>query len=206
MSKNREIESKTILDETTFKQILAAFPIKEDFTQSNYYFDSSNYILRRHEIAGRIRIFENSAEQTLKVPEIDPIQVKFHEVIEINDKLEVGHANSLVKQAKVGHPLQFNGSVGAYLSKHFAGQIFSLQTWSKTHRRLLKGFDNCELTLDSTTYPDGYIDYELEIENTDPALIKKVLIQLEKEYHFKQAANITNQSKIGRAFAHKNKV
>lgn len=206
MSKNREIESKTILNKTTFNQILKAFPIKEDFTQSNYYFDSSNYILRRHEIAGRIRIFENSAEQTLKVPEIDPIQVKFHEVIEINDKLEVGHANSLVKQAKVGHPLQLNGSVGAYLSKHFAGQIFSLQTWSKTHRRLLKGFDNCELTLDSTTYPDGYIDYELEIENTDPALIKKVLIQLEKEYHFKQAANITNQSKIGRAFAHKNKI
>lgn len=66
------------------------------------------------------------------------------------------------------------------------------------------GPQNCELTLDETTYPDGYSDYELEIENSDPALIKKVLIQLEKEYHFKQAADRTNQSKIGRAFAHRN--
>lgn len=204
MSKNREIESKTILNKTTFKKIINAFPVKEDFVQSNFYFDSSNRTLKKHEIAGRIRIFTDSAEQTLKVPEKDPVQVKFHEVIEINDKLEVGHANSLVKQAEGGQPLKLTGSVGAYLSKHFADQIFSLQTWSKTHRHLLKGPDNCELTLDSTTYPDGYTDYELEIENTNPALIKKVLIQLEKEYHFKQAADITNQSKIGRAFAHKN--
>lgn len=203
MSKNREIESKTLLSKTTFNQIIANYPSKKDFIQSNFYFDSQNYTLRKHEIAGRIRIFKNSAEQTLKVPEKDPIQVKFHEVIEINDKLEVGHANSLVKQAEAGHALNLNGSVGAYLSKHFADQIFSLKTWSKTHRHLLKGPEDCELTLDSTTYPDGYTDYELEIENTDPALIKKVLIQLENEYHFKQAANITNQSKIGRAFAHK---
>ena len=75
-------------------------------------------------------------------------------------------------------------------------------TWSKTERILLNGPENCELTLDATSYPDGFEDYELEIENTDPALIKNVLLMLEKEYNFKQTNSNTNQSKIGRAFAH----
>ncbi|MGQ5709323.1 CYTH domain-containing protein [Lactobacillus sp. PSON] len=204
MSKNREIESKTILNKNVFDELVNAFLVKEDFIQKNYYFDSPNQVLKNNRIAGRIRIFSDKAEQTLKVPEKNPLQVKFHEVIEINDKLEVRDADSLVKQAEAGQAIQFTGSVGAYLSKHFADQIFLLQTWSKTHRRLLIGPQNCELTLDETTYPDGYSDYELEIENSDPALIKKVLIQLDKEYHFKQAADRTNQSKIGRAFAHRN--
>lgn len=203
MSKNREIESKTILNEDVFNKLVNAFLNKEDFVQTNYYFDSLNHSLKSNNIAGRIRIFSDKAEQTLKVPEKNPLQVKFHEVIEINDKLEVRDAKSLVKQAEAGKAIKFTGSVGAYLSKNFTDQIFLLQTWSKTHRWLLNGPQNCELTLDKTTYPDGYSDYELEIENSNPALIKKVLIQLEKEYHFKQAANRINQSKIGRAFAHK---
>ena len=203
MSKNREIESKTILNKDVFNKLVNAFSIKEDFIQTNYYFDSPDQILKNNKIAGRIRIFSDKAEQTLKVPDKNPLQVKFHEVIEINDKLEVRDANSLVKQAFANQAIKFTGSVGAYLSKHFADQIFLLQTWSKTRRRLLNGPRDCELTLDETTYPDGYSDYELEIENSDPALIKRVLIQLEKEYHFKQAAKRTNQSKIGRAFAHR---
>lgn len=69
MSKNREIESKTILTEDIFNKLVNAFFNKEDFVQTNYYFDSLNHSLKSNNIAGRIRIFSDKAEQTLKVPE-----------------------------------------------------------------------------------------------------------------------------------------
>lgn len=69
MSKNREIESKTILNKNVFDELVNAFLVKEDFIQKNYYFDSPNQVLKNNRIAGRIRIFSDKAEQTLKVPE-----------------------------------------------------------------------------------------------------------------------------------------
>lgn len=202
MTQNREIEAKTILSKTVYQNIVKAFPGKADFKQENYYFDTTKSLLKHHKIALRIRIFKDHAEQTLKVPDLRPVQSKFHEVIEINDKLELQQAKSLVKQASNDKEITFTGTVGAYLSKHFSTQKYHLLTWSKTERILLNGPENCELTLDATSYPDGFEDYELEIENTDPALIKNVLLMLEKEYNFKQTNSNTNQSKIGRAFAH----
>lgn len=202
MTQNREIEAKTILSKTVYQNIVKAFPVKADFKQENYYFDTTKSLLKHHKIALRIRIFKDHAEQTLKVPDLRPVQSKFHEVIEINDKLELQQAKSLVKQASNDEEITFTGTVGAYLSKNFSTQKYHLLTWSKTERILLNGPENCELTLDATSYPDRFEDYELEIENTDPALIKKVLLMLEKEYNFKQTNSNTNQSKIGRAFAH----
>ena len=38
MSKNREIEAKTILDKNVYKEMKSAFPIKSNFIQENYYF------------------------------------------------------------------------------------------------------------------------------------------------------------------------
>lgn len=70
----------------------------------------------------------------------------------------------------------------------------------------MNGPENCELTLDATSYPDSYKDYELEIENTNPTLIQKVQQILEKDFNFTQTADNTNQNKIARASAHKNTI
>ena len=40
MSKNLEIESKTLLDKETYEKMRAAFTAKSDFIQKNYYFDT----------------------------------------------------------------------------------------------------------------------------------------------------------------------
>ncbi len=205
MSKNREIEAKTIINKNTYEEIKNAFPHKADFKQENYYFDTANWTLKEHNIGLRIRIFANHAEQTMKVPDTRPVQQKFHEVIEINDDLPLNRAQELVKKAKEGKNLLFSGNVGQYLDSHFAAikDKLNLFTWSKTRRILANGPQNCELTLDATNYPDAYQDFELEIENTDPALIKKVQTELETKYNFKQTAANTNQNKIARAMAHR---
>ncbi|EFQ44563.1 adenylate cyclase [Lactobacillus crispatus CTV-05] len=200
MSKNREIEAKTLLNKSVYDQITAAFPIKSDFTQENYYFDTADDLLKNHQISLRIRIYATHAEQTMKVPDPNPVQKNFHEVIEINDELTHAQAKKLVAKKH----FKFTGNIGAYLDNHFANDQKKLHlfTWSKTRRILMNGPQNCELTLDATSYPDNYQDFELEIENTNPALIQTVLTKLEQEYDFEQTAANTNQSKIARASAH----
>ena len=200
MSKNREIEAKILLNKSVYDQITAAFPIKSDFTQENYYFDTADDLLKNHQISFRIRIYATHAEQTMKVPDPNPVQKNFHEVIEINDELTHAQAKKLVAK----NHFKFTGNIGAYLDNHFANDQKKLRlfTWSKTRRILMNGPQNCELTLDATAYPDNYQDFELEIENTNPALIQTVLTKLEQEYDFEQTAANTNQSKIARASAH----
>ena len=201
MSKNREIEAKTLLSQDVYQKIVNSFPIKADFVQENYYFDTRDDLLKDHRISLRIRIYTDHAEQTMKVPDLNPVQKKFHEVIEINDNLTHAQARKLVAQKQI----DFQGNIGEYFDKHFADQKNQLKlfTWSKTRRILMNGPQNCELTLDATSYPDGYQDFELEIENTDPALIKQVQTELEHDYGFTQTKANTNQNKIARASAHR---
>lgn len=205
MSKNREIEAKTLLPKNTYDNLCKDFAHKEDFMQTNNYFDTSDQVLKKHQASLRIRIYEDHAEQTLKVPDLDPVQKHFHEVIEINDILDLTHAQNLVDLAKNGRNIKFEKNVGEYLDKKFNRKQNKLElfTWSKTHRILANGPENCELTLDATSYPDGYQDFELEIENKNPALIKKVQITLQEKYGFTQTINNQNKNKIARATIHK---
>lgn len=207
MNQNREIEAKTILNEETFKKISISFPSKNKFVQKNYYFDTANADLKKRHISFRIRVFDDHAEQTLKVPDLNPVQHNFHEVIEINDPLTIDRAKEIIRANQEQKEIKFYGNVGEYLQKHFSTLISQLKifTWSETNRLLARGPRDCELTLDETRYPDDYIDYELEIENTDPKLIHTVLKQLESKFNFKQTRNNKNQNKIARASLHRKK-
>ena len=111
MSKNREIEAKTLLNKSVYDQINVAFPIKSDFTQENYYFDTADDLLKNHQISLRIRIYATHAEQTMKVPDPNPVQKNFHEVIEINDELTHAQAKKLVAEKH----FKFTGNIGTKL-------------------------------------------------------------------------------------------
>lgn len=213
MSKNLEIESKTLLDEETYKKMRDAFTAKSDFIQKNYYFDTPDFDLKNSDASLRIRILVDHAEQTIKVKETNPKENKYSERIEINDLLSVAQAEQMTQSAEQmtqsayeGTFFLFGGDVGDYLQKYYSNEaIHSLKliSWSQTRRILATGPENCELTLDLTEFPDGYYDFELEIENDDPATIKKVLAELEKQFNFKVNKENTNQSKVQRAWEHK---
>ena len=204
MSKHREIEAKTLLSKEVYQKITNSFQVKNNFIQENYYFDTPKDFLKKHNISLRIRIYADHAEQTMKVPDPNPVQKNFHEVIEINDNLTREKAKELIEQKHV----IFQGNIGEYITNHFTSEQnkLSIFTWSKTRLILMNGPENCELTLDATSYPDSYKDYELEIENTNPTLIQKVQQILEKDFNFTQTADNTNQNKIARASAHKNTI
>ncbi|KJY57090.1 CYTH domain-containing protein [Lactobacillus melliventris] len=207
MSKNNEIEAKIILPKTIYHKLCQDFAAKSCFKQENYYFDTKDGLLKQNHISCRIRLFADHAEQTLKVPNNDPVQHKFHEAIEINDELKLAEAKAMVKNGSKNLPISFKYSVGDYLNKRFSDHlILNLQTFSKTKRILANGPENCELTFDDSTYPDNYEDFEIEIENTNPQLIAQVLLDLKKKYHFTQNSANTNQAKIARAYKHSAKM
>lgn len=201
MSKDREIEAKYLLTKELYQHMLAAYPRKQSFIQANYYYDSPDFSLRQHLCGLRIRLLSNRAEETMKVPDPHQVQTKYHEVIEINDPLSLPEAQTLVKRGQ----LSWNGQVGQYLQTHFKSIGPKLQqfSWSKTNRSLLAGPFNCELTLDQTAYPDGSQDWELEIENPVPALIKQASQELEKKFKFQPSKSQFNQNKVDRATKHR---
>lgn len=205
MSKNIEIESKTLLDQPTYKALCQAFTAKKEFIQQNFYFDTPDFNLINNYSSIRIRIFSDHAEQTLKTKETSQKQDKYHEVVEINDDLSIIQAKQMIQAAQAGIKFSFGGDVGSYLANHFSKEIvqeLKLTTWSKTKRILAVGPQECELTLDLTEYEDGYADYELEIENDDSKLIKNVLATLEKQFNFQSTHSNTNKNKVQRAYQH----
>ena len=203
MSQNNEIEAKIILPKAIYQKLCHDFPIKHSFDQENYYFDSDDGLLKQNNISCRIRLFTDHAEQTLKVPNTNPVQQNFHEAIEINDSLKLDEAKALIKHVAKGSPIIFKYSVGEYLDQKFSQKLkLYLQTFCKTHRILANGPKNCELTFDDNIYPDNYEDFELEIENRNPDLIAQILAKLKIEYKFTQNSTNTNQAKIARAYIH----
>lgn len=201
MSENQEIEAKYLLTADLYQQLRQAFPRKQSFQQANYYYDTADCGLRRHFCGLRIRIFNDHAEETMKVPDPKKRQTVFHEVIEINDELDLSVAKQLVSQQQIF----LAGQVGSYLHQNFPNYIPLLRqfSWSKTNRSLLNGPNNCELTLDQTHYPDEWTDFELEIENTDPVLIKQTSDWLQEKFKFHPAKNECNQNKVDRATQHR---
>lgn len=207
MSKNDEIEAKILLPKSTYQKMCRDFVVKSSFNQENYYFDTDNALLKQEKISCRIRLFNNHAEQTLKVPNKNQVQQKFHEAIEINDNLSLSQARSLIEKGQQNIYFSFQGNVGQFLQDYFGNNInLKFQTYSKTHRILANGPKNCELTFDKTSYPDQSEDFELEIENSNPNLIKEVLAVLKEKYGFRQNSLTTNQAKIARAFSHRGKI
>ena len=185
MSKNLEIESKTLLDKETYEKMRAAFTAKSDFIQKNYYFDTPDFDLKNSDTSLRIRIFVDHAEQTIKVKETNLKEKKYSERVEINDLLSVAQAEQMTQSSYEGDFFLFGGDVGNYLQKHYSHEAtlsLKLIYWIQTRRIIANG---------------------QEIENDDPDTIKKVLSELEKQFNFTANKENTNQSKVQRAWEHK---
>ena len=56
MSKNIEIESKILLSQKLYQQIITSFTPKNQFEQSNYYFDNQQQTLKKDAILSLIHI------------------------------------------------------------------------------------------------------------------------------------------------------
>ena len=68
MSKNIELEYKTLLTQEQFQTIKSNYPFNEPFKQVNHYFDTSDKKLSKRKSPLRIREVNNQLILTLKTP------------------------------------------------------------------------------------------------------------------------------------------
>lgn len=157
MSKELEIEFKNMLNKNEYDNLLAEYQLSVSSlkTQTNIYFDTSDFKLKTKKMGLRIRLSDNTTEFTLKVPTSDQ-----HTLLEVTDYLNSYTSEfSLVKQVSLE-----KSEVAKYLI-HEGIQLSSLQPIGQltTTRGEVSLQSNVLLVLDKSFYY-GKTDYELEME------------------------------------------
>lgn len=168
MSENLEIEFKTLLSKEEFSRTIDYFQLKEEhfFTQINYYFDSSDFQLKKQNIGLRVRILSKFAEITLKIPNKVGL-------LEINDTLSSEEAEQIIESERLPDSGNvYNKLTDIGISKQDLRLIGSLKT-KRAEIKLPQGL----LALDESWYNEQH-DFELELEVDDAIQGKENFLSL----------------------------
>lgn len=168
MSEILEIEYKTLVSKEDFIHTKTYFQLKESdfFTQTNYYFDTSDFLLKNQKAGLRIRLLNDSAELTLKVPQ--PVGL-----MEITDYFSRKQALTFIEKDQLpekGHVAKKMNELGVPLEKlHTLGHLKT----KRAEKKLPQGL----LALDENWYNQRH-DFELELEVTDAVQGKQAFLFL----------------------------
>jgi uncharacterized protein YjbK len=177
-----EIEYKTLLNKDEFNRLTTLLSHIKPVTQTNYYFDTETFDMKAHRMSLRIRTYCDRAELTLKIP-------KDIGNMEHNHDLTLSEAKNIIKTGQLPDiPL-------IALIRENGVEPKSLKTFGNlttTRRETLT--DIGLMALDHNQYAD-IIDYELELEVTDPEEGKRNFDKFLRKHHinFKYA-----KSKVAR--------
>lgn len=188
MSKNLEIEFKTLVSESDFFRLKNYFRLEENdfFIQENYYFDTINFDLKQKNSGLRVRLFPNNAELTLKTPEIVGL-------LETTDTLSLQQAHYIIYNESF--PLE--GFVYDKLANFGIDPItLSMIGCLKTKRAEIK-LPQGLLALDESWYNQQH-DFELELEVSDSVRGKADFLSLLNQLNIKEK---TAKNKIQRMLA-----
>src|SRR5699024_8261621 len=126
----------------------------------NYYFDTSNKDLKYQNSALRVRITDSTNEMTLKVPYQGFL-------MENNLHLSNNKASEIINNKQIVLS-SFNSPDNdfSFLDQKIKDSTFYLFNSYQT-KRFEKSVKNHLIVLDETTFQNGVINYELEVESND---------------------------------------
>lgn len=155
--KDIEIEFKALLTDDLYEKLINDHTANEELTYVSHYFDTEDDVLKNNNMALRIRVKENCNKLTLKH------QIKEDEdayYVEVSDFLGICETRDAIDKKII---------VSSVLQEYLNDFDISLDTLSKynsfTTKRIICNFDDHILFLDKTSYANGAVDYELEIES-----------------------------------------
>ncbi len=177
MEQELEIEYKNELTEEEYQNIL-----KTEFsnlaphkiTQWNHYFDTEENELKKQQSALRIRVADTYSEATFKVP-AEGFLMETN--IPLDERqtahiLDIGYFTlNDITNKKID--LRLNQITNETLFTHF--NSFKTVRFEKKEGHNL-------MVLDQTTFQNGQVDYELEVESTDAILGQKYINSLLNKY------------------------
>lgn len=184
MEQNFEIEYKNLLTKDEYLGFLdKEFPdnsnlrSKKAIYQMNYYFDTSNKDLKKQNSALRVRVTDSTNEMTLKVP-YQGFLMENNLHLSNNEVSEIINNKQIVLSS-------FNSSDNdfSFLDQKIKDSTFYLFNSYQT-KRFEKSVKNHLIVLDETTFQNGVIHYELEVESNDENEGKIFFDSILKEYGF----------------------
>lgn len=155
MSNNIEIEAKVILSRQDYKKVFDTLKTKitDTHTQTNFYIDSQDRVLKKNDIALRIREYNRTYVLTCKTPLSEGLLEKNQE---LNEKvaLEMINLNRFP-----------SGGIQDFLEL-LDIDVSNLEVLaSLTTRRNELSIDSSKISLDENTYGNK-VDYEIEVEDS----------------------------------------
>ncbi|OIJ10120.1 CYTH domain-containing protein [Anaerobacillus arseniciselenatis] len=190
MTQEIEIEFKNIVTKNDFEKLLAAFTIEASQfkKQVNHYFDTTDFQLKNHQCALRIREKNQKYTMTLKQPN----QVG---LLETHQLLTKNEADIALTGGKLPE-----GALADHLFKCFKIDIKEcLFLGSLITKRVEIPYHGGTLVFDHSFYLDEE-DFEIEYEVTDEPKGKKIFDELFSKYHI---PIVKTENKIKRFFSKK---
>ena len=155
MSNNIEIEAKVILSRQDYKKVFDTLKTKitDTHTQTNFYIDSQDRVLKKNDIALRIREYNRTYVLTCTTPLSEGLLEKNQELSE-RVALEMINLNRFP-----------SGGIQDFLEL-LDIDVSNLEVLaSLTTRRNELSIDSSKISLDENTYGNK-VDYEIEVEDS----------------------------------------
>ena len=155
MSNNIEIEAKVILSRQDYKKVFDTLKTKitDTHTQTNFYIDSQDRVLKKNDIALRIREYNRTYVLTCKTPLSEGLLEKNQELSE-KVALEMINLNRFP-----------SGGIQDFLEL-LDIDVSNLEVLATlTTRRNELSIDSSKISLDENTYGNK-VDYEIEVEDS----------------------------------------
>lgn len=187
MSEEIEIEFKSMLIQNEYEELLRYYNITDDqfVIQTNLYFDTADFQLKKHGMGLRIRRFDTKAEATLKIPQSVGL-------LEVTDALTITEVEQALDKK------QFASGAAEILARLKQLNI-SLLDLSLIGKLITKRAEfiipEGKLALDESWYGQRH-DFELELEVSDSSYGEEDFNQLLKKFDLPYRKT---QNKIARA-------
>lgn len=172
MAQELEIEYKTMLTEVEYQLAIKKFGLENSaaFTQTNLYFDTATFDLKKQSCGLRVRYLQHTAEATLKIPQSVGL-------LEVTDTLTLA-------EAKIAEETGVFPNNTPAISEHLQQKGVSINDLhllaSLTTKRIEQTIAAGKMALDESWYA-GQHDFELELEVQDSQTSEAEFLTLLKE-------------------------
>ena len=184
MSRNIEIEAKSLIDEKSYRKLIKGKE-SEIYTQINYYIDTKSFDVHERKMGLRVREKDGAFELTLKLKK-DEGKLEINQDIAPNEFYEFKHLHHFP-----------NGEVKETLIE-LGIDIDSLYIFTVlTTKRLDISYKGCLISIDESSF-NGIIDHEVECESDSMENAKSVLIEFLNKNEVPYQENFVSKLKRAR--------
>lgn len=194
MSKEIEIEFKSMLTKNEYETLLRYYNVSDEqfVTQTNLYFDTTDFQLKQHGMGLRIRRFADRAEATLKIPQTigllevtDPLTLNEVDEALAKDQFAQQAAEILEQLETLNIPLSDLHLIGKLITKRAEfmiseGKLALDESWYSEHHDFELELEVPNSGFDETAFKQLLAKFDLPYRKTQNKIVRAVSAQQEQ--------------------------